>query len=326
MASLPGEKSPTILVAGPTTGATAELRPRLEAAGYAVRTARDGTNAVQVACSDEIALCILNIALPQVDGLAALQLIRASDAHRHLPVLITSDGPEGGPFEAALTALRLGADDFFAAPYDCARLLARISRCLQLKTEHDALLARRSELEELSITDGLTLVKNHRFFQDRVREEFRRAQRYDDPLALILLDLDHFKAVNDRYGHPVGDEVLKDVARCLNRCVRETDVVARYGGEEFAVLLPKTHLAGSLTVAERIWRDVGGMRAGPGGHLRITASIGVSGYPGRGIGSQEQLVSSADDALYRAKREGRNKICLFQPPVTAPASRPAKAG
>lgn len=323
MASLPGEKSPTILVADASSAAVAELSALFEREGYSVRSTRDGTRAVELACSDEVSLCVIGTSLPNVDGLAALGVIRASEAHSHLPVVFVA---KPGDADGELAALRLGADDVIRPPFDDARLLARIRRCLQLKAQHDALAQKRIELEELSVTDGLTLVKNHRFFQDRVREEFRRAQRYEDPLALILLDLDHFKAVNDRYGHPVGDEVLKDVARSLNNSVRETDVVARYGGEEFAVLLPKTHLAGSLTVAERIWRDIGTLRAGPGGNLKVTASIGVSGYPGRGVASQEQLVGTADDALYRAKREGRNKICLFQPPPPGPGPAAVKAG
>ena len=125
--------------------------------------------------------------------------------------------------------------------------------------------AEAERLHALAVTDGLTQVANHRHFQDRLREEFRRAQRYDDPLALILADLDHFKNVNDNFGHPVGDEVLVAMAACLKYAVRETDFVARYGGEEFAVLLPKTHLAGALTVAERISTEMKQITSGARG-------------------------------------------------------------
>ena len=169
------------------------------------------------------------------------------------------------------------------------------------------------------MTDGLTQIANHRAFQDRLREEFRRAQRYDDPLALILIDLDHFKKVNDNFGHQAGDEVLVAMASCLKLAVRETDFVARYGGEEFAVVLPKTHLAGALTVAERVAADMQKIKAGPSG-LKITASFGVSGFPGRSVNTGEQLVRTADEALYRAKREGRNKISLFQATMLASVS------
>jgi diguanylate cyclase (GGDEF)-like protein len=115
------------------------------------------------------------------------------------------------------------------------------------------------------------------------------------------------------------------VAQCLKLSVRETDLLARYGGEEFAVLLPKTHLAGSLTVAERIWTDLGRLRCGPEAALSVTASLGVSSFPSRSVLNAEQLIQTADDALYRAKREGRNKVCLFQQATFLPAS-PGRAG
>jgi diguanylate cyclase (GGDEF)-like protein len=169
------------------------------------------------------------------------------------------------------------------------------------------------------MTDGLTQVANHRAFQERLKEEFRRAQRYDDPLTLILVDVDHFKRVNDQHGHQVGDEVLKRLADALRLAVRETDFVARYGGEEFAALLPKTHLAGALTVAERISLDLKQMRTGQAG-VRVTASFGVSSFPGRSVNTAEQLLRTADEALYRSKREGRDKISLYQASFLAPAT------
>jgi diguanylate cyclase (GGDEF)-like protein len=176
-----------------------------------------------------------------------------------------------------------------------------------------------TRLHELSVTDGLTQVANHRFFQERLSEEFRRAQRYDDPLALILADLDHFKLVNDQYGHPAGDQVLRTLADLFKASVRETDFVARYGGEEFAVLLPKTHLGGALSVAERVAAELRRRSIGPA-EVRVTASFGVSSFPGRGVSSPEQLLKTADEALYRSKSDGRNRISLYQAVQAAPAS------
>ncbi|MBL8921623.1 MAG: diguanylate cyclase [Myxococcaceae bacterium] len=220
--------------------------------------------------------------------------------------------------EAVADALGQGADDVISPPLSKRELLARLERCLAWSRRHAEMLTERDELRALSTTDGLTQVANHRAFQERLRGEFRRAQRYDDPIALILMDVDHFKAVNDAHGHLVGDEVLKGVAGAISAAVRETDFVARYGGEEFAVILPKTHLAGALTVAERMTHELGRVRAGPEGAVRVTASFGVSGFPGRGITTTETLLRSADDALYRSKREGRNKISLFQASLFVP--------
>jgi two-component system, cell cycle response regulator len=157
-------------------------------------------------------------------------------------------------------------------------------------------------------------VPNRRSFQDRLVDEFRRAQRYDDPLALVLLDLDHFKLINDTFGHPEGDVVLRTIAGRLRHCVRETDFIARYGGEEFALLLPKTMLGGALTVAERVRSDLASLEF----HGRqVTASLGIAIFPGNGITSADALVRAADDALYTAKREGRNKVALASSSVSS---------
>ncbi|MBL8913160.1 MAG: diguanylate cyclase [Archangium sp.] len=217
-------------------------------------------------------------------------------------------------------AFHRGADDYLVKPYGVSEVLARIARRRATHLSLKGALAEAERLHALAVTDGLTQVANHRHFQDRLREEFRRAQRYDDPLALILVDLDHFKAINDNFGHQVGDEVLVNVAIAVKNAVRETDFVARYGGEEFAVLLPKTHLAGALTVAERMANDMKRIRFNAAG-LSITGSFGVSGYPGRSVTTSDQLIRTADEALYRAKREGRNKISLFQAGLAPPIAR-----
>ena len=261
-----------------------------------------------------IDVAIVKVELKGESGLSVLTHLRFEGGQT--PVLLLSASDDTVAREAAFGQ---GCDDYLLLPVLPSELVARAARRMEL---HRVLLESKTEaarLHELAVTDGLTQVANHRHFQDRLREEFRRAQRYDDPLALILVDLDHFKNVNDNFGHQVGDEVLKATAGCIKAAVRETDFVARYGGEEFAVLLPKTHLAGALTVAERIVAEMGNIKAGPAG-LRVTASFGVSGFPGRSVNTSEQLVRTSDDALYRAKREGRNKISLFQAPVLATAS------
>jgi two-component system cell cycle response regulator len=190
---------------------------------------------------------------------------------------------------------------------------------LRIKSLQDQLRRVQKELEERSVTDGLTGLKNRRFLDERLAEEFKRAQRYADPVSLIMVDLDHFKQVNDRYGHPAGDVVLRGAASLIRGSIRDPDICARYGGEEFAVILPKTHLSGALVVAERIWRELGarthvlepGAQGGPA-EIRVTASIGISFFPAKDITSPELLLRFADEALYQAKTAGRNQICLYQ--------------
>jgi len=163
----------------------------------------------------------------------------------------------------------------------------------------------------LAITDPLTLTLNRRALVDRLDEEMERARRYGLVLTLLMVDLDHFKRVNDTHGHLVGDEVLREVSMIIQREVRTVDIVARYGGEEFVVVLPETAEEGAVAFAERLRQRIAEHRiAGEEGEdaLSLTVSIGVATFPSSSIETTDDLISHADDALYRAKAEGRNKV------------------
>ncbi len=176
----------------------------------------------------------------------------------------------------------------------------------------EAARADRARLEVLALTDPLTHTHNRRALIERLTEELERARRYSLALALLIVDLDHFKTVNDSYGHLVGDEVLRGVARMLQREARAVDVVARYGGEEFIVILPETTAEGAVALAERIRERIANtppVAGGEYGWLRVTVSIGVATVPSSHANSPEELIALADAALYRAKAEGRNRVC-----------------
>jgi diguanylate cyclase (GGDEF)-like protein len=163
------------------------------------------------------------------------------------------------------------------------------------------------QTERLATIDGLTGLTNHRTFQGRLDEHLAQAQRYGKKVSLLLCDIDHFKSVNDTYGHPVGDLVLKGVARTLAREARTTDVVARYGGEEFAIVMPETDATGALVIAERIRERVSRLLfESEQGSLRVTLSLGIATVPEDAAGKAE-LLERADGALYHAKRHGRNR-------------------
>ena len=170
--------------------------------------------------------------------------------------------------------------------------------------------ADNARLEALAHTDPLTQVLNRRALTLRLTAELERARRYESVLSLLLIDLDHFKRINDTQGHLVGDDVLREVARLLSSAVRSVDLVARYGGEEFVVVLPETPMDGAMIFAERVREAVADHRfVGTGGRpLSLTASIGVAVFPGPGVDSVEELFASADEALYRSKAEGRNRV------------------
>jgi diguanylate cyclase (GGDEF)-like protein len=172
-----------------------------------------------------------------------------------------------------------------------------------------------TRLQKLAITDPVTGLSNHRFFQERIREELERSGRHGRVFSLVMIDVDHFKKFNDRFGHPEGDKALAQIARLLKNATRTADSVSRYGGEEFALVLPETASAAALEVAERIRHDledtsIGGPPKDKRDPILITLSIGVSSYPENGK-TPEEIIEAADKALYRAKELGRNRVEVF---------------
>jgi len=168
---------------------------------------------------------------------------------------------------------------------------------------------REERLDILAKTDGLTKVTNRREFMNVVGAEFARADRYDTPLSLVMVDLDHFKQVNDRFGHLAGDTVLAGVAGVMQDSVRDSDLVARYGGEEFVLLLPNTDAPGAALLAERCRELIATSKFDyPGGKLSVTASMGIASYPSDDMSSLDDLLNAADAAMYAAKRSGRDRV------------------
>ena len=164
------------------------------------------------------------------------------------------------------------------------------------------------ETRHLATTDSLTGLHNRRTITARMNEELARGARYGTPVSVLLCDIDHFKSVNDSFGHNAGDEVLRAVSRCFEEAVREVDLVGRWGGEEFLVVLPETGLAGAEVLAGRIRDGVRALGPFPAGPERVTVSVGVTQYA---IGADlEQVVRKADEALYRAKENGRDRVEL----------------
>ncbi|MBI3393367.1 MAG: GGDEF domain-containing protein [Nitrospirae bacterium] len=170
-----------------------------------------------------------------------------------------------------------------------------------------------SKAVELASTDGLTGLANRRTFQVRLEEEIDRSERYQHPFTLMILDIDHFKKVNDTHGHPAGDVVLRELARLLKAAVRTVDFVARYGGEEFVILLPETGGTHSREIAERIRTRAAKtpVTLPDGKEISFTISLGVACYPSCGKAAAD-IVDRADQALYIAKQSGRDRVCLYR--------------
>jgi diguanylate cyclase (GGDEF)-like protein/PAS domain S-box-containing protein len=224
---------------------------------------------------------------------------------------------DGGHVWVELRARRCPADADTGTP---AMLVVNLRNITVRKTIEQELEQTRLRLQELAVTDGLTGLANRRRFDEALEEESRRAQREASPLSLLLIDVDDFKAVNDRHGHPAGDEVLRQVARSLRRCAeRAGELAARYGGEEFALLLPGSDAEAALRMAERVRRAIGAL---PSQHLgrAVSVSIGVACGGGRAGRPAAALLARADQALYAAKRGGKNRAVLgWEGPAEATA-------
>lgn len=210
---------------------------------------------------------------------------------------------EGGDLASVLTAFALYVVRVNAELEVARRERQDLAEAQQRLTEQNVLL------RELAVVDELTSLRNRRFFDRTLQYEVDRMKRYDRHLSLVLIDVDHFKSVNDRFGHLMGDEVLKVVARCLEKNVRKADLAARYGGEEFALVLPETGLAGALHVAERVRESVEQLELDG---FKVTVSLGVATVEKSWPGDIPGIVRAADQALYQAKRTGRNKVVTVE--------------
>jgi two-component system cell cycle response regulator len=190
--------------------------------------------------------------------------------------------------------------------------LAQLARTFNVMA--DRLSQTQAALRDLSTRDGLTGLYNYREFHRQTTEEVERCRRYGRTFSLLMLDIDHFKAINDTYGHLAGDDALRALAAAIQREVRPTDVIARYGGEEFVMVLPETSGSGALALAERLCRGVAEhtISLSKDQTLSLSVSIGVAAYP-EDADSVHKLLSAADQALYVAKSEGRNRACRWSP-------------
>jgi len=194
-------------------------------------------------------LAILDRRLPDMDGVVLCQQLKSNPQLRNrYVIMLTGEDDQADKVQG----LDLGADDYITKPFQYPELMARIRAAKRIVDLQKELMETNRRLELLSITDGLTKLHNHRHFQDELTRAFEESQRYQRPLSLVIVDLDFFKKVNDTYGHAIGDEVLKTVAKVFQESIRSTDLAARYGGEEFGLLLPETDLNDAIAFAEKI--------------------------------------------------------------------------
>jgi two-component system cell cycle response regulator len=297
----------TILIVDDSETQRGEIRVAIEESQLfdTILEATDGYQGLKMLLADPIDLVLCDLELPGLDGEKLLRVAQQNPAGNDIPFLFLTGTSD---LDRKARLIDSGACDAIAKPFHPADLIARLKLHLKVQRLQEELRIKNEELELQSSVDGLTQLRTRRYVFDRLAVEFLRARRFGSPLSVLMADLDHFKLVNDEYGHPGGDAVLRSVSDQLNEAVRANDVAGRYGGEELFVVM-QADLDGAVMMGER-WRQViestsyevpGGRRAG------VTVSIGVAQYD-RSIESSDALIAVADQKLYLAKENGRNRV------------------
>jgi two-component system cell cycle response regulator len=291
---------------------------------YELEEAVDGTEALRKLKTETFDVVVTDLSMPGVDGFGVLA---AAKALPNAPEVVILTGAQADDIQSALKALRLGAHDFLTKPPQRpGEVSLAVEKALEKKRLRDENARLLREMEALTRTDALTGVQNRRAFDASLAMEVARTRRNGSPLSVVVFDIDHFKKVNDTYGHPAGDQVLVAFAQVLTDTLRESDVVYRFGGEEFVAILPDTPLGGAYQAADRVL-DECRRRSIPvdGQTLRITASAGVATVCGPDANAKG-LLAKADGALYHAKRQGRDRAAMAGTGVSASATvAPAQA-
>jgi len=272
--------------------------------GYEVISTTDGMTAWEIIRSpDAPSLIISDWMMPNMDGVELCEKIRGMEKDQYTYFILLTTRAEKGDI---IKGLHSGADDFIVKPFDREELRYRVKigeRIIDLE----------QKIIKLANTDYLTGVLNRRAFMEKIDEEINRSIRNKKELSVILTDIDHFKKVNDSYGHQVGDLVLQRFTQQISKTSRSYDFVGRYGGEEFIIGLPETNMEQSWLAAERMRKNIEEIELtlpeNPPVHVRVTASFGVASRVMKPYENVDSIIKLADDALYRAKAEGRNRAC-----------------
>lgn len=301
-------ESCTVLIADDDDIVCAHLGELIGAAGYSVRLASTGVEALRVLDAEPVHIVISDWEMPDLDGLALCRHIRSRVTQTYTYVVMLTVRRSHDDVVAGLTA---GADDYVVKGAEAAELLARVNVGRRITTLERSLREATRESQRLAMTDALTGALNRRYLMTYLPHEIEHSRRHGHPVSLLICDLDHFKRVNDQFGHKGGDQVLEDFRARSFRTIRSCDWIARTGGEEFVIVLPETDLEGAATVAENLRQAVCAQPvATVAGVIPVTVSIGYSGFCAAADFSKwgcEDLLRAADKQLYVAKSAGRNR-------------------
>jgi diguanylate cyclase (GGDEF)-like protein len=278
--------------------------------GHEVAVASTGKEALRYVHEQQPDIVLLDVMMPEMTGFEFCQALQEEESARDVHIIITS---ARDALEDKVKGLELGAADYLTKPFSLAELRARLQVGERIVRHRKSIKEQKAQLEHLAREDMLTGLSNRRHFEERLHEEWQRALRYGHSVTLLLCDIDHFKQVNDLYGHACGDAVLKEVGQTLLSGSRTSDVVARYGGEEFVVLLCEATLEQALVGAERLRAAVKARSFDhPSGSFHVTMSVGVASLENKDPASLTRLLAEADEALYAAKGLGRDRVECYK--------------
>src|SRR6185436_17739285 len=296
-----------VLVADDEAVSQRMLEASMRKWGYDVVTAKDGLEALQILQQpDAPNLAVLDWMMPGLDGVQLCREIRRRQAERYTyVVLLTGKNTKIDVVEG----LDSGADDYVIKPYDAQELQVRLRTGKRILYLQEQLIAARESLREQATHDSLTGLWNRAAVFEILANELARQKRHGGSIAIAMIDLDHFKRINDDYGHQIGDQTLRAVAEAMTRCTRRYDAVGRFGGEEFLIILPGCDKMNALSHAERVRAAISNLTVKvPGRFLTVTASVGVATVLAGSDIDSCLLIRAADTALYRAKNNGRNCV------------------
>jgi len=298
-----GDRAALVLVADDSLVIRKLLRRQLEEHGHDVVEAVDGEDALVQVRAHRPDVVLLDVEMPNLDGHGVLRYMRAAEELADIPVVFLT---ARASTEDVVEGLRLGAHDYLRKPFEPSELVARVSAAVRVKRLQDELRERNAELDEISRMDVVTGLPNRRHLLEHLQAESSAAQRRDESFGLLMIDVDHFKKVNDEWGHDSGDAVLRIVASRLASACRAEDVAGRWGGEEFLVVAPASGLDDATALAERVRGGVAEhpIPVGESGAISVTVSVGVVA----GSHDVDELLRRADEALYEAKQTGRNRV------------------
>lgn len=294
------ETTPVVLLVDDSQFVHRLLDARLRSESIILASAEDGQKGLEIAQRDLPSLILLDLDMPVMDGFETLRELKEDPRTRDIPVIVLS-GMNSSQDKVA--AFDLGAIDFVTKPFELTELRARVRSSLRM-SELLRMLAQKAHI------DGLSGLYNRQYFDDKLKTEFNRTVRHGQALSIAMIDIDHFKSVNDTYGHPAGDSVISGVANLISRETRSIDIACRYGGEEFALIMPETDPDQALQLCERIRHGCERLTWSRHPARNITISVGIAGAcDGESVTiTPEGWVEASDKNLYQAKQQGRNRV------------------